>query len=76
MGNQQNCEKNGFKKQHHRISKKRDIIPQKWAVSKIVRREEERVQKWAVSKIVRRREEEKKRRERVRKTERNFRVFR
>ena len=43
--------------QHHSISKKRDIIPQKWAVSKIVRREEERVQKWAVSKIVRRREE-------------------
>ena len=48
--------KNGFEKQHHSISKKRDIIPQKWAISKIVRREEERVQKWAVSKIVRREE--------------------
>ena len=60
MGRQQNSEKkNEFEKQHHTISKKRDIIPQKWAISKIVRREEERVQKWAVSKIVRRREEEK-----------------
>ena len=39
--------------QHHSISKKREIIPQKWAFSKIVRREEERVQKWAISKIVR-----------------------
>ena len=43
MGRQQNCEKkNGLEKQHHSISKKRDIIPQKWAVSKIVRREEKK----------------------------------